>query len=148
MYWEVSKMLLKIYTSWYMVSLILYMAIFFLSLFAGAGVQKLPRGCGHVGDWALHDSSDGQGGGGDPFSNLGTWRSSFYVDQTQQPILYPCFCQWYLTCWEYVWLYHRLDPFFTTKFKTIYVVFQVTKDQDQLNIAELSCTLFCVCMKL
>lgn len=40
----------KTYTSLYMVNLILHMAIFFFFVFAGAGVQKLPRGCGHVRD--------------------------------------------------------------------------------------------------
>lgn len=101
--------------------------------FAGAGVQKLPGGCGHVRDWALHDSSNGQRGGGDTVSNLGTWRSSFYVDQTQQPVLYPCFFFFCIFDTEDIYDDFICETSITTKFKTSSIVMSLISTEVQLN---------------
>ena len=55
----------------------------------GSGVPQLPRRCGHVRDRALHDTSDGQGRGGDSLPHPVPRRSPLHVDQTQQPLSYP-----------------------------------------------------------
>jgi hypothetical protein len=47
---------------------------------AGAHLQELPWGCGHVRGGALHAHSDGEGGGGHAVTYLGPWWRSFHVD--------------------------------------------------------------------
>lgn len=60
-------------------------------------MSELQRRCGHGGDRPLHAFTHAAWRGRPALPRAVTWLCSLHVDQTQQPVLYPCpRCCWHL----------------------------------------------------